>query len=236
MKKILALAAAAVMFTSSIFAFGFVGAGVKGGVNFGAGTKLAKHTEDYADGISQSNQGGNVGGGFGFYALMDLYKLDFGTIFLQPELNFNFNNGYHVENKDWKYQAKVYTHTLDIPVLVTLEVPVADMFEVGGGLGFDISFPLKSDVEYTWGSSSSKASSSVDKIQGKPNFGMIFDINGKALFGSGKKKNIAAVVDLRYTLDFTKTKMDYKIDNITETNEMFTRRFLSIWAGAEYRF
>lgn len=236
MKKILALAAVAVTLSTSIFAFGLVGAGAKFGVNFGAGTKLAKDTEDYAKNVSSSDQGGNVGGGFGFYALMDLYKLDFGTIFLQPELNFNFNNGYNIEVKDYKYQAKIYTHTLDIPVLVTLEAPIGKMFEVGGGLGFDLSFPLKSDMEYSSASTSRKASSDVDKIQGKPNFGMIFDANGKVLFGSGKKKNIAAVLDMRYTLDFTKTKFDSKIDNITITEEVFTRRFFSIWAGAEYRF
>ena len=39
MKKILALALAAVMFTTSIFAFGLDSLGVKGGINFGAGTQ-----------------------------------------------------------------------------------------------------------------------------------------------------------------------------------------------------
>ena len=236
MKKILALAAVAVTLSASIFAFGLDSLGVKGGINFGAGTTPEGYVKNAVENIEDKYKHGNVGGGFGVYALLDIFDLDFGMLYVQPEINFNFNNGFNVDNKDNKYQSKAYTHTLDIPVLVTLEVPVADMFEVGGGLGFQFAFPLKSDIETTYGSSTSKASSDNDKITGNPNFGMVFDINGKFLFGSGRKKNFAAVLDLRYSLDFAKTKFDFKNSNVTVNEEMFTRRYLSIWAGAEYRF
>ena len=236
MKKILALAATAVMFTTSIFAFGLAGVGAKGGVNFGAGTTLEGDIKKAAEDIADKYKSGNVGGGFGVYALLDIVDLDFGMLYVQPEINFNFNNGFNIDNKDYKYQEKIYTHTLDIPVLVTLEVPVGDSFEVGGGAGLQIAFPLKADIEYTNGSYSTKASSDNDKVTANPNFGMLFDVNGKFLFGSGKTKHFAAVVDMRYTLDFAKTKFDFKKGNITITEEMFTRRYFSIWAGAEYRF
>ena len=237
MKKILALAATALIFTTSIFAIGLAGAGAKFGVNFGgAGTTLEGDTKKSADYIEDKYKHGNIGGGFGFYALLDIVDLDFGILYVQPEINFNFNNGFNVDDKDHKYEEKIYTHTLDLPVLVTLEVPVADMFEVGGGLGLQFAFPLKSDVETTLGSNSSKASSNYDKISANPNIGLIFDANGKFLFGSKKVKHFAAVLDLRYTLDFAKTSFDFKKGKVTVSEEMFTRRFLSIWAGAEYRF
>ena len=237
MKKILALSLVALMFATSMYAFGFVGAGARGGVNFGAGTKLASDSKDLAKDISEKNKGGNIGFGFGAYALFDLFELDFGTIYLQPEVLLNFNNGYKI-----KYSGnsmKAYTHTSDLPVLATIEVPIADMFEVGGGLGFQVSLPIKADVKYDTPSGTHKAAdidSSIDKITAKPTLGMVIDTNGKWLFGSKKKQNFAVVADIRYTFDFTSTKFNYKRGNTTTELKTFTRRFLSITAGAEYRF
>lgn len=235
MKKILALSVVAAMFATSMFAFSFVGAGARAGMNFGAGTTLAKDYEDMAKGISDSNKGGNIGFGFGAYALFDLFKLDFGTIYLQPEVLLNFNNGYKIKESGYEY--KLYSHTIDLPVLATIEVPIADRFEVGGGLGFQISLPVKVDGKISMPYFGSyDLSDSVDKITSKPTFGMLIDANGKMFFGSKKKKNIALVVDLRYSFDFTATKFNLKVDNTTTEEKAFTRRALSLTAGAEYRF
>lgn len=237
MKKILALSVVALMFATSMFAFSFVGAGARAGMNFGAGTTLAKDYEDYAKGISDSNKGGNIGFGLGGYALFDLFKLDFGTIYLQPEVLLNFNNGYKI--KDSGYEIKIYSHTIDLPVLATIEVPIADRFEVGGGLGFQISLPLKVDGKVSipyFGSYDLSDEDGVDKISSKPTFGMLIDANGKWLLGSKKKKNIAIVADIRYSFDFTATKFNFKSGNQTTEYKAFTRRALSLTAGAEYRF
>ena len=237
MKKILALTVVAAMFATSMFAFSFVGAGARAGMNFGAGTTLAKDYEDMVTGISDSNKGGNIGFGLGGYALFDLFKLDFGTIYLQPEVLLNFNNGYKIKNSG--AELKLYSHTIDLPVLATIEVPIADRFEVGGGLGFLFSLPLKVDGKVSvpyFGSYDLSDEDGVDKISSKPNFGMIIDANGKMFFGSKKKKNIAVVVDLRYSFDFTATKFIAKSGNVTVTDKAFTRRALSLTAGAEYRF
>lgn len=237
MKKILALSVVAAMFATSMFAFSFVGAGARAGMNFGAGTTLAKDYEDNAKGISDSNKGGNIGFGLGGYALFDLFKLDFGTIYLQPEVLLNFNNGYKI--KESGAEIKLYSHTIDLPVLATIEVPIADRFEVGGGLGFQISLPIKVDGKISmpyFGSYDLSDGDGIDKITSKPTFGMLIDANGKMFFGSKKKKNIALVVDMRYNLDFVATKFNFKSGNTTTTVKAFTRRALSLTAGAEYRF
>lgn len=232
MKKILGLAAVAVMFTSSMFAFGFKAVGARLGANFGAGTKLAGDYTTYDN--NTSKKGGNVGFDIGAYAMFDITQFDFGTLYLQPELLFNFNNGYHTEYYNGLGSAKIYTHTLDLPVLVTLQVPLGKMFEVGGGLGLEFSLPLKADGDITILGNTSKLSSGCDKLTAKPNFGMVIDANGKVFFG--EKKNIGAVLDMRYTLDFTKTKFRFKSGSTTLEGDVFTRRFLTISAGAEYRF
>lgn len=228
MKKILGLAAVAVMFASSMFAFSFKAAGARLGANFGLGTTLEGDLKKNINDSKPSKKGGNIGFNIDLYGMFDIYQFDFGTIYLQPELDFNFNNGYNYKIDDKK--GTVYTHTLDLPVLVTLQAPLGDMFEIGGGIGPQFSIPLKTDGEYD----GTKTSSKNDKVTSTMNFGMVIDVNGKAYFGANK--NIGAVVDMRYNLDFTKTKFRIKNGSKTEEEDYFTRRFLSITAGAEYRF
>ena len=67
MKKILALAATAVMFTTSIFAFGLAGVGAKAGVNFGAGTTLEGDIKKAAEVKRLCAENGLVPLGYGSY-------------------------------------------------------------------------------------------------------------------------------------------------------------------------
>lgn len=132
---------------------------------------------------------------------------------------------------------KAYTHTLDIPVIINLAYPLGNMFEFGAGLGPQLSIPLKTDAEevaiINGKSESQKLGDSAGKVKSNVNFGMVFDVTGKILFGS--KKNIGVVIDVRYILDFTKTKITVTYNNVSTTSEMYTRRGLSLGLGLEYR-
>lgn len=259
MKKIILSLVAATMFITSVSAVDFA-FGARGNVNFGLGTTLEGAGKDYLNVIestktlllrsggvsSKTKKGGNIGGGFGLYSNLGLVDLGPAKLGLQPELDFNFNNGYHIDfnatvsnrlgSTSMGIDANVFTHTLDIPLLVTMSFPLGKSFELGAGIGPQLSIPLKADAEIsanTNGTSQTQLMSDSLTVKGNVNFGMVFDVNGKILFGS--KKNVGLVFDARYNLDFTTTKFKESLGGYSTTEELFTRRFLELGLGLEYR-
>lgn len=257
MKKIILVMAVTVLYVTSLFAVD-VTIGARGNVNFGWGTTPEGVVKDSLDqcenftanvisngGSASTKKGGNIGGGFGFYGNFGLINLGATKLGIQPELDFNFNNGY---NYDWHANVgtqtgtiseKCYTHTLDIPVLINIAVPIGKKVEVGFGLGPQISFPLHADGEGVVkvpgvANTSVKYSEVYSDLKGNINFGIAFDANGKYFFG--EKNNIGLVLDIRYNLDFTKTQFIETTNNITSKEDVFTRRTLNIGVGCEYRF
>lgn len=256
MKKLISVMGVVALLVTSMFAID-VAVGARGNVNFGLGTtlegdgkELLYAIENYsslvslAGGKSTLKKGGNIGGGFGLYGNFGLMDIGSAKLGVQPELDFNFNNGYHI---NWSASANgtsasidvnAYSHTLDIPVLVSVGVPLGKMFEVGFGLGPQLSFPMKADAEKTergsGQSQTDKLSDNASKVTGSVNFGLALDANGKIFFGD--KKNLGLVLDFRYNLDFTKTKIKVTSSNVTEEFEFYTRRGLNIGVGGEYRF
>ena len=247
MKKLVVVAAIAALFASAVFGVDFA-IGAKGNANFNLGLTLDSDVETTVktleSTVSNVKKGTNIGGGFGGYANIGFINtpVRFG---LQPEVNMNFNNGYHFHGEgtesgvSYTVDAKIYTHTLDIPILAELEFPVGNAFALGFGIGPQLSIPVMGD--YT--QEVKAAGLSVSGTQGVTfsssgvNFGLALDANGKIFFGDSK--DLGLVFDFRYNLDFspTKFKMTYTYDGIseTETQDMFTRRGLNIGLGFEAR-
>ncbi|MCR5189279.1 MAG: outer membrane beta-barrel protein [Treponema sp.] len=227
MKKLLALFTAMVL-TASVFAVDLT-LGARGSLNLSLGTTC----EIYEDGADIKTFG--VGAGGGVYANIGIINTPV-KLGIQPEVNINYNYLYSYDNTltmplvgTWVVSQKVSMVTMDIPLLVTLDMPINDMFELGFGIGPQISFPF--GVKYDASSTvSGNTSSSSDTYNSRPNFGMAFDVNGK--FKLGKAKKFAIVADLRYNLDFTKTAATAN----NTTTEIATRRGLNIGVGCEYSF
>ena len=259
MKKIILSLVAATMLITSVSAVDFA-IGARGNANFGVGTTLEGAGKQYLNtiedtkrlilasgsGSSKTKKGGNIGGGFGLYSNLGLVDLGIAKLGIQPELDFNFNNGYYINfnatvsnrlgSTSMGIDAKLFTHTLDIPLLITMSFPLGKSFELGAGVGPQISIPLKADAEISASSngvSQTQLMSDSLTVKGNVNFGMVFDVNGKILFGS--KKNVGVVLDARYNLDFTTTKFKESLGGYSVTEELFVRRFLEVGLGLEYR-
>ena len=251
MKKIIATAAAIAVSAISAFAFD-VTLGARGNVNFGLGTTLSETSSRSLDSTRNAvkaangtlNEGGNIGGGFGVYVNFGLVDLGPGSLGLQPEFDMNFNNGYNYVAKftysgtpvDGSYT--IIDNTIDIPLLVTYKADIGSIFTLGGGVGPYLSIPVGLDqvAVYKNGSSSpttTKVSDTMD-MKADLNFGMAFDVNAGWKLGPG-----SIVLDCRYMLDFTPTKVSSKPKSgstWSDPSEMCTRRGLSVGVGYQYKF
>ena len=248
MKKIIATAAAIAVSAISAFAFD-VTLGARGNVNFGLGTTLSETTSRNLDSMRNAikaangtlNEGGNIGGGFGVYVNFGLVDLGPGSLGLQPEFDMNFNNGYNYAAKltysgtpvDGSYT--IIDNTIDIPLLVTYKADIGSIFTLGGGVGPYLSIPV--GVDEVWVdktvSTTSKSSETRD-MKAELNFGMAFDVNAGWKLGPG-----SIVLDCRYMLDFTPTKISSKPKSgstWSNPSEAFTRRGLSVGVGYQYKF
>ena len=244
MKKIIATAAAIAVSAISAFAFD-VTLGARGNVNFGLGTTVAnldsmRNTVKAANGTW--NEGGNIGGGFGVYVNFGLVDLGPGSLGLQPEFDMNFNNGYNYAAKltysgtPVDGSSTIIDNTIDIPLLVTYKADIGSIFTLGGGVGPYLSIPVGLDgvtVDKTGSPTTTKYSDRYD-YKADLNFGMAFDVNAGWKLGPG-----SIVLDCRYMLDFTPTKISQKLKSAStwsNPTEWFTRRGLSVGVGYQYKF
>ena len=247
MKKIIATAAAIAVSAISAFAFD-VTLGARGNVNFGLGTTLSRSWDSARNAVKAANgtwnEGGNIGGGFGVYVNFGLVDLGPGSLGLQPEFDMNFNNGYNYAAKctysgtPVDVSATFIDNTIDIPLLVTYKADIGSIFTLGGGVGPYLSIPVGfEEIEvYKIGSSSPTTTKYSDRYDFKAdlNFGMAFDVNAGWKLGPG-----SIVLDCRYMLDFTPTKISSKPKSgstWSDPSEMCTRRGLSVGVGYQYKF
>ena len=255
MKKLFGIIVAAMLLISSTFAVEMV-IGARGNVNFGVGTSLEDDGKELVEELklatalasvlgvdAQLKEKGNLGVGIALYGNFQIPILKSAKLGFQPEINFNFNNGYNIDfsvsadGYEASDKIRAYTHTLDIPLIINVSFPLGSMFELGGGMGPQLSIPLKADVEEilksTEESKNTKLINEDTTVKGNVNFGIVFDINAKLL---GPEKNAALIFDLRYILDITKTKFIISNEYFSETIVLFTRRGLDLGLGLEYRF
>ncbi len=248
MKKIIATAAAIAVSAISAFAFD-VTLGARGNVNFGLGTTLSETTSRSLDSMRNAakatngtwNEGGNIGGGFGVYVNFGLVDLGPGSLGLQPEFDMNFNNGYNYAAKltysgtPVDGSSTIIDNTIDIPLLVTYKADIGSIFTLGGGVGPYLSIPVGLDVVTVnkTVSTTYKNSDTMD-MKADLNFGLAFDVNAGWKLGPG-----SIVLDCRYMLDFTPTKISSKTKSgstWSNPTEWFTRRGLSVGVGYQYKF
>lgn len=248
MKKIIATAAAIAVSAISAFAFD-VTLGARGNVNFGLGTTLSETISRSMDSMRNAakatngtwNEGGNIGGGFGVYVNFGLVDLGPGSLGLQPEFDMNFNNGYNYAAKltysgtPVDGSSTIIDNTIDIPLLVTYKADIGSIFTLGGGVGPYLSIPVGLDVVTVNKTvSTTYKSSDTSDMKAALNFGMAFDVNAGWKLGPG-----SIVLDCRYMLDFTPTKISQKLKSAStwsDPTEWFTRRGLSVGVGYQYKF
>ena len=243
MKKIVAIMAALAVSSLSGFSLDIT-AGARGNFNMGLGTSLEGDMVDMRNSMKDSippsvtwKEGGDMGGGFAVYANFGLLDLGGGSLGVQPEFGMNFNNGYYfkAEQGSSVMEMNFYDSSIDIPVLVTFTYPVMDALSIGGGIGPYLSIPILCDgKEEVTGLGSTVFSDDYD-LKGSMNFGLAFDVNGAYKVGPG-----SIVLDLRYMMDFTPTKLTMKEkdtgNTYQENEEIFTRRALTIGLGYQIKF
>lgn len=245
MKKIIATAAAIAVSAISAFAFD-VTLGARGNVNFGLGTTPTAdldYTRNFVKAANGTwNEGGNIGGGFGVYVNFGLVDLGPGSLGLQPEFDMNFNNGYNYAAKftysgtSMEGSQTFIDNTIDIPLLVTYKADIGSIFTLGGGVGPYLSIPVGLDQVSVDKNGSPTTTKSSDRYDYKAdlNFGLAFDVNAGWKLGPG-----SIVLDCRYMLDFTPTKISSKPKSgstWSDPTEWFTRRGLSVGVGYQYKF
>lgn len=245
-KKLIAIAAAAVLFAGAAFGDEFIkfAIGARGNVNYGLGTSLPEEQQKALDQVTTIieafggtvKKGVNLGGGFGVYGSIG-FHIPFleATIGVQPEFCMNFNNGYYYKasltllGTSGSVEAKLCTDTIDIPVLFFAEFDGGSNFAYGLGLGpqFSIPFNAKGVV-----ASTSSSASDLSYSPSGMNVGFIIAGNGKILLG----EHFALVGDLRWYTEST-TKVTYTTPSgEKKTEEWFKRSNISVGLGTEIRF
>ncbi|MCR5062733.1 MAG: PorT family protein [Treponema sp.] len=245
MKKLIALAVSALLFISSTFAID-ISVGGRGNLNFGLGTTLYGETDESLKILEawvkllggKVSKGGNVGGGFGVYGNL-VFMNDPVKLGVQPEINLNFNNGYHFKYSLFGNSARVSygVQSIDIPVLVEVGIPINEKFEVAFGIGPQFSIPFGPTATMATSDTATSSKEGTIKYKAKGvNFGMVFDAAGKFFV----TEKIGLVGGLRYNLDFTPTKIETSVTSgnvsVSVVEKVFTRRSLNIGVGAEYKF
>ena len=244
MKKLLTLVAALAL-AGSAFALDFA-VGARGNFNMALGTTYGDEMKDLVDSLKDSGSSVTyplvVGGGFGVWGHVGF--LDFSNLTLGATLEFgmNFNNGkaFKMDAEGSTIKTVCYAHAIDIPLMITLKVPVGKTVKFDFGLGPNFSIPFGAAVKSAVGASEVsiklKDGEGVDKVVYNMNIGLVFDADVGFKVGPGY-----VLVDLRYLLDFTPTtaKVTYSIGsgvNSTEKGELFYRRSLNIGVGYEFCF
>lgn len=233
MKRLVTLVAA-LAFAGAAFALDF-SVGARGNFNMGLGSTFDKDTKKSVESYWKDSLGFDisyplvVGGGFGVYGHVGF--LDFAnnlTLGATVEFGMNFNNGksYKIKDVD-NSKFTYYAHSVDIPLMITLKVPVAETIKLDFGLGPNFSIPFgagyaSADERYPF-------KDDFDKVKYNLNFGLIFDADVGFKVGPGY-----VLVDLRYLLDFTPTTA--KFNGSSEKNKLFYRRSLNLGVGYEFNF
>lgn len=236
MKRLVTLVAA-LAFAGAAFALDF-SVGARGNFNMGLGTTFGGDIKEWVDYLKDAGADISyplvVGGGFGVYGHVGF--LDFAnnlTLGATLEFGMNFNNGKSFKVKD-SDDPKVtyYAHSVDIPLMITLKVPVAETIKLDFGLGPNFSIPFGAGTVSGDEKSKLKDGNGVDKVKYNLNFGLIFDADVGFKVGPGY-----VLVDLRYLLDFTPTtaKVTY-VGGSTNKSKFLYRRSLNLGVGYEFNF
>lgn len=234
MKRLVTLVVA-LAFAGAAFALDF-SVGARGNFNMGLGSQFGVDTRNVVDDLKDAGIDVShplvVGGGFGVYGHIGF--LDFGnnlTLGATLEFGLNFNNGKSFKVKDVD-DSKVtyYAHSIDIPLMITLKVPVAETVKLDFGLGPNFSIPFgagsaSGDEKYPF-------KDSFDEVKYDLNIGLVFDADVGFKVGPGY-----VLVDLRYLLDFTPiTARAKNYGSPANTSELFYRFGLNIGVGYEFNF
>ncbi|MBD5413801.1 MAG: PorT family protein [Treponema sp.] len=243
MKRLVTLVVA-LAFAGAAFALDF-SVGARGNFNMGLGTTFEKELQEDLKNMKDAGVDISyplvVGGGFGVYGHIGF--LDFAnnlSLGATLEFGLNFHNGksykYNVDVEYNEYKKSIsYSHTIDIPLMITLKVPVAETIKLDFGLGPNFSIPFGAGIVIGNEDGSYEESpykDNYDKVTYNMNIGLVFDADVGFKVGPGY-----VLVDVRYLLDFTLTTAnltDY--GSSAEKSEMFYRRSLNIGVGYEFNF
>ncbi|MBD5399092.1 MAG: outer membrane beta-barrel protein [Treponema sp.] len=232
MKKLVTLVAA-LAFAGAAFALDF-SVGARGNFNMGLGTTFEKELQEELKNMKDDGVDISyplvVGGGFGVYGHIGF--LDFANLTLGATLEFgmNFNNGKSFKVKDVD-DSKVtyYAHSIDIPLMITLKVPVAETVKLDFGLGPNFSIPFGAGT--VMGDEKYPLKDYYDKVSYNLNIGLVFDADVGFKVGPGY-----VLVDVRYLLDFTPATAKSTVEGVTYKGEYLYRRSLNIGVGYEFNF
>lgn len=183
-RLVVTMFAIVLMFTlcsSSVFAGGLTGKGLKAGLNF-----ANLHGDDVEDLDSKM---GFCAGGFITYSINDMFAI-------QPEVLFTMK-GAKQEEEVWGETLKVTMslNYLEIPVLAKLSIPSQGSFVPNLFVGPYLAIKLtgKAKVEYAGESEEED----IEDLKGT-DFGLVFGAGVDFVLGSSK-----VTVDARYTLGLT---------------------------------
>lgn len=228
MKRLVTLVVA-LAFAGAAFALDF-SVGARGNFNMGLGTTFEKGLQEDLDAGGDISYPLVVGGGFGVYGHVGF--LDFANLTLGATLEFgmNFNNGksYKVKDVD-DLKVTYYAHSIDIPLMITLKVPVAETVKLDFGLGPNFSIPFGAGT--VMGDEKYPLKDYYDKVSYNLNIGLVFDADVGFKVGPGY-----VLVDVRYLLDFTPTTAKVEDNGVSVKSEMCYRRSLNLGVGYEFNF
>lgn len=233
MKRLVTLVVA-LAFAGAAFALDF-SVGARGNFNMGLGTTFGGDTKEMVDYLKDIGADVSyplvVGGGFGVYGHIGF--LDFGnnlTLGATLEFGMNFNNGKSFKVKDVD-DSKVtyYAHSIDIPLMITLKVPVAETVKLDFGLGPNFSIPFGAGI--VSGDEKTTLKDNSDKVTYNMNIGLVFDADVGFKVGPGY-----VLVDVRYLLDFTPTTAKSTVEGGIYKGEYLYRRSLNLGVGYEFNF
>ena len=235
MKRLVTLVVA-LAFAGAAFALNF-SVGARGNFNMGLGTTFEKDSQEYMDSVKDSGIDVSyplvVGGGFGVYGHVGFFdfanNLSLGAT-LEFGLNFHNGKSYKFKMSGVEAKGKVYAHSIDIPLMITLKVPVAETVKLDFGLGPNFSIPF--GAGFVVGDEKSTLKDNYDKVTYNMNIGLVFDADVGFKVGPGY-----VLVDVRYLLDFTPTTAKPKdYGSSADKVEYFYRRSLNIGVGYEFNF
>lgn len=239
MKKII-LAAVLFAVTATMATALDITVGAKGTLAINAGTKFEGWTEvgvkslKLIPGVSVKEKT-NVGGGGEIFARVNFLELPVGKLGAQAGLGIIANNGRTVEASAGSQKGKIkYSYTsLDIPLMVTYEIPVW-LLKIIPMAGLNFSIPLGKGKAKTY-----------DDLKGYFNGegSVEFDIKSRFIpglvFGAGATFDLgpgAILFDARYLIDFGKFKVDAsKIGGASE-DEALSRKSLDFSLGYQISF
>lgn len=240
MKRLVTLVVA-LAFAGAAFALDF-SVGARGNFNMGLGTTFEKDSQEYIDSVKDSGIDVShplvVGGGFGVYGHIGFLNFA-NNLSLGATLEFglNFHNGKsykiiddRITDDGMKSKITYYAHSIDIPLMITLKVPVAETVKLDFGLGPNFSIPFgagssSGDERYPF-------KDAFDEVKYDLNIGLVFDADVGFKVGPGY-----VLVDLRYLLDFTPiTARAKNYGSPAYKEELFYRFGLNLGVGYEFNF